>query len=138
MFLQKRSDITERRSRSENTRHTQFEKPSRVIFRHDAADDNSHIAQPACTEQVENARYQRHVRSAEQAQPKPIGIFIGHRADDGFRRLPQTRVNHMETRIAQTPRDDLNAPVVAIQSDFREHDSLWNLRHGNYILGHHT
>ena len=73
-------------------------------------------------EHVQDARHQRHVGAAQQADAQPIGVLVGHGADDGLGRLPQPGIDHVKAGVAQGPRDDFHAAIVAIQAHFGQHD----------------
>src|SRR5262249_33511983 len=64
-----------------------------------------------------------HVSPAEEAQAKPIGIFVGHGADHRFGRLPQPRIDDFHAGVAKCAGDHLDATVVTIEADLGEDDA---------------
>ena len=80
-------------------------------------------SKPGCAQHLQDARHQRHVRAAQQADAQPVGVLVGHGAHDRFGRLPQPGVDDVKARVAQGPRHDLDAAIVAVEADLGEHDS---------------
>ena len=63
------------------------------------------------------------MRPAQQADSEPVGILVEGRLHDGFHRLPQAGIDHVEARIAESPRHDLDSPIVAVETDLRQDDA---------------
>ena len=56
-----------------------------VAFGDDAADEDADVLQAGLAQQLQDARHQRHVRAAEEAQAEPVGVLVGDGADDRLR-----------------------------------------------------
>ncbi len=61
----------------------------------------------------------------------PFSLRMDGRGHDLLGRLMQPGVDHLEAGVAQRPRDDLGAPVVAVEPGLRDDDA-------NGTLGHHV
>ena len=56
------------------------------------------------------------MRAGEDTEPYHVHILLQGCFYDHLRCLPDPRIDHLHTGISQRPRDDLGAPVVAIQA----------------------
>src|SRR4029079_4132644 len=61
-----------------------------------------------------------HRRARVQRETYCFGVFLDRGLDDLLRRLVQARVDHLEARVTQRPRDDLRAAVVAVEAGLRD------------------
>ena len=75
------------------------------------------------------------MRARVARQPERVGVLLQARLRDLLRRLPQTRVDHLEPRVAERPRDDPRPPVVAVEARLRDHHAGGRGRAGP-LLGH--
>ena len=79
-------------------------------------------SRPGLAQQLQDARHQRHVGAAEEAEAEPVGVLVGDGADDRLGRLPQAGVDDVHAGVAQGPGHDLDAAVVAVEADLGEDD----------------
>src|SRR6266852_3167873 len=110
---QKIHDLRQRRARSEDARHAQFQKLGRIAFRNDAADQDAYVLETCFTTKLENPRNQGEVSAAENAQAKPVSVLVSYRPNDRFGSLPQPCVDHMHAGVAQGSGDYLDAAIMA-------------------------
>ena len=61
------------------------------------------MLQAGLLQKLHDARHQRQVGAAQEAEAQPVGVFIGDGANDGLGRLPETRIDDMHARVAQAP-----------------------------------
>src|SRR5260370_250565 len=118
---QKIDDFRQRRARSEDARHAHFQELGRIALRDDAADQDTDVLEVRFAEKRQHARNQGQVSAAENAQTKPVGVLVRHRPNDGLRRLPQPRVDHMHAGVAQSPGDHFDAAVMAVETNLGQH-----------------
>jgi hypothetical protein len=123
VLVQEPSDLFDRGARAEHPRHAERRQLSNVFLGNDAAYQHPYVVQAGRSQHLNNPWHQRHMSSAQQRQPKKIGVFIGNRADYRFRRLPEAGVNHMESRIAQAARDHFESAVVPVKTDLGQQDA---------------
>src|ERR1700693_1765759 len=58
------------------------------------------------------------MRSGKNGQADNLDIFLQRGIDDHFRGLPETGIDNFHTRIPQSARDYLRAPVVSVEAGF--------------------
>src|SRR5262249_4797798 len=85
--------------------------------------ENADVLEIGLLHQFEDPRHQGHVRAGQKAQSEPIGVFVGDSAHNSFGDLPKPSVDHMHAGVAQRPRHDLDAAIVAVEPDLGEHDA---------------
>ena len=91
------------------------------------------MLQAGFAEQLQDARHQRHVGAAEDAEAEPVGVLVGDGADHGLGRLPQAGVDDVHAGVAQGPGHDLDAAIMAVEPDLGQHDADGGgaVRHAN-------
>src|SRR5262249_11992968 len=67
-------------------------------------------------QELENALEEIVVGAGEDREPDGVGVLLDRGGDDLLGRLVQPRVDHLEAGIAQRPRHDLGAAIVAVES----------------------
>src|SRR6204780_4255889 len=60
----------------------------------------------------------RVVGTGQDGQANYLHVLLQSRTHDHFRSLAQAGVNHFHACVAQSSRDDLRSPVVAVQTRF--------------------
>ena len=65
---------------------------------------------PSSTQQLADARQQRHVRAGQDGQPDHVDVLLERRGGDHLRRLPQPRVDDLEALVPRRPRASTFAP----------------------------
>src|SRR5690606_102393 len=95
---------------------------------HAAADDDDALA-VLLLERLQYLGKDRHVCAGQKTDAQHVDVLL-HR---GERHLPGGTVksggDHVHPGIAQRPRNDLDAAVVAIEPDLGQHDAdLWGTR----------
>ena len=68
-------------------------------------------------------REQGHVRAGEHREADGVGVLLDGRLDDLLRRLVQAGVDDLHAGVAQRPRDDLGAAVVAVEARLGHDDA---------------
>jgi hypothetical protein len=116
-------DLTRRSARSEHRRDALNLQLVRVVRRDRPADDHEHVVDAVLLQPVEDPRHERHVRTGQDRDADRVRILLDRRLHDLLRRLVQTRVDHLHAGVSQRPRDDLRAPVVAVETGLRDHHS---------------
>src|SRR5487761_259598 len=114
-------DLLSRGTRREDLRHAQPLELADVGLRDDAAAEDRDVGRVALGQQLEHPREQRHVRAGQDRQPDRGGILLHRRRDDLLGSLVQPGVDHLDPGVAQRPRDDLRAAVVAVKPGLRDH-----------------
>ncbi len=56
-----------------------------------------------------------HVGARQDRQANDVGVFLEGATDDLLRRLTQTGVDHLHTRVTQRACNDLGTAVVTVQ-----------------------
>ena len=130
VFLQERDDLRQGRSGAEDARHAHLQQLRHVALRDDPADEDADIFQSRLPEKLQDARHERHVCAAEDAQSEPVRVFVGNGSHDRFGSLPQAGVNDLHSGIAQGAGDDFDAAVVAVEADLGENDT------NGSVIGH--
>ena len=105
-----------RSARLENGRHALLFQRSRIFVRNDAADNNLHVGHILLTQQFHHPRHDRVMAPGEDRKPDNLHIFLQGGIDNHFRGLSQTSINDFHARVAQGPRNDLGAAVMAVES----------------------
>jgi hypothetical protein len=76
----------------------------------------------AFLQQVDEAGKDGHVRTGKDADADDIHVFLDRCLDDLFRGPVKAGIDDVHARVAQRARDDLDAPVVSVETDLRDHD----------------
>ena len=77
--------------------------------------------------------------AAHDGEPDAVHVLLHDRVGDHLRRLVETRVDDLEAGVAERPRDDLGAAVVAVLAHLRDEDArLATLGLGGGDLTHPT
>ena len=100
-----------------------FERPNVGVGDH-AATEHEHVVEIAGGEFLDHAGKQREVRARQQRQPDGVGVLLEHGLGDLLGGLVQPGVDHLETVVAQRPRDRLGAAVVPVESGLGDDDSV--------------
>src|SRR5258708_11294195 len=72
---------------AKNSADAHFFERGNIIVRHNAADHQFYIVHPVGAHQLEDARRERHVRPAQNAQADHVYVLLQCRFDDHLRRL---------------------------------------------------
>jgi len=83
-----------------------------ILIGNDSAHQHQDIVHLVPLEQVHDAGDDRIVRAREYRESDDVYIFLQRCADDHFRGLPQSGVNHFHAGIAQGTRNYLGAAIV--------------------------
>src|SRR5712691_5458827 len=121
-------DVLHRRTRQEDALD-----PDRVQLRDvdvgdDAADDHEHVLQSFFAQQIHNARADVHMRARQDREANRVGILLERGGDNLFGSLPQARIDHFHTGVAQRAGDHLGSTVVPVEARFSDNYA--------YFLGH--
>ena len=93
------------------------------VFGNDAADEDARRVQAGFAQELQDARHQGHVSAAQKAQAQPVGVLVGHGADDRLGRLPEPGVDDFHAGVAEAAGDDLDAAVVAVEADLGQNNA---------------
>ena len=63
------------------------------------------------------------VGAGEDREADGVDVFLHCRGNDLLRSLPQSRVDHFHSGIAERPGDDLRAAIVAVEAGLRDENS---------------
>src|ERR1700738_499192 len=66
---------------------------------------------------------QRQMRTGEDRKPHQRNVFLQRNRHDVLDALPDSGVDHLETRIAQRAGDDLGAAVMAVETGLRDENT---------------
>src|SRR5438132_2716241 len=86
------------------------------LGRDDPAAEDHDVLRALLPEQLEDALEEVVVGAGEHAEPDRVGVLLDCGGDDLLGRLVEPRVDHLEARVAQRPRDDLRPAVVAVEA----------------------
>ena len=67
-------------------------------------------------EQLDDPGEEGQVGAGEHREPDDVGVLLDRRLDDLLRRLVQAGVDDLHAGVAQRPRHDLRAAVVAVET----------------------
>ena len=109
-------DLVERCARRENGANTFGEKRCGVFLGDDATAEDDDVVGAASRKGIEDRGKQGVVRARHNREPHRVDIFLNGRHSDHVRRLMKPRVDDLEARIAQRPRDDFGATIVAVET----------------------
>ena len=73
-------------------------------------------------EQLDDAGEEGEVGAGEHREADDVGVLLDRGLDDLLRRLVQPRVDDLHAGVAQGPRDDLGAAVVAVETGLGDDD----------------
>src|SRR5262249_47537531 len=116
-------DVLSRRAGCEELLDAHRLQGGDVLGRNDPAAKDGDVAGALLAEQVEDPLEQVVVRAGQDREPDGVGVFLDRRGDDLLGRLVQTRVDHLEARVAQCPRNDLRAAVVPVEPRLGDDDA---------------
>src|SRR3989442_13207208 len=87
-----------------------------VRGRDDPAPEDHDVLRALLPEQLEDALEEIVVGAGKDAEPDRVGVLLDRGGDDLLGPLVEPRVDHLEARIAQRPRDDLRPAVVTVEA----------------------
>ena len=87
-----------------------------VLVGDDAAADHQDVVGAPLGEQLEDARKHRHVRAGQDADADDVDVLLDRGVDDLLRRAVETRIDDVHAGVAQAPRHDLDAAIVAVET----------------------
>ena len=123
MFPHIRDDLFHRSSRLKDFRYTAFLEFWYVLIGNNTADDDKHVVEPLFLHQIHDSRAERHMRSREYGESDYIRVFLQRSIDDLFWRLPEAGIDHLESSIAESARNDFGAAIVAVQTGLSNDDA---------------
>ena len=68
----------------------------------------------------------------EEGESDGVGILLDDGLDHLIGRLVQSRVDDLESGVAQRPGDDLGAPIVPVEAGLGDYHSIRALHGGRY------
>ena len=95
----------------------------------DAAAEHRDVVGALLAQQLEHAGEQIVVGAREHGEPDGVRVLLDRGGDDLLGGLMQARVDHLEARVPERPRDDLRAAIVAVEPRLGHH-------HADLALGH--
>ena len=87
-----------------------------VLGRNRPAEHDQHVLGTVLAQPVEDARDERHVRAREDRDADRVRVLLDRGLDDLLRCLVEAGVDHLHTRVAERPGDDLGAAVVSVEA----------------------
>src|ERR1039458_215853 len=108
----------ERGSGLEHSRDAQLLQLGSVLVRNYTSDGHQDVQHAFLFEQLHHPRNDRIVRAGEDGQSDNLDVFLQSGVYDHLRGLAQAGVYYFHARVAESPRDNLRSPVVAIQTRF--------------------
>jgi hypothetical protein len=100
-----------------------------VLRRDDAAPEEHDVVTAALAQQTNDGRKEGVVGARKNREADRVDVLLHGGLGDHLRCLVQTRVDHLETSIAQGARDDLGAPVVPVETGFGDKDAQLSTGH---------
>ena len=94
-----------------------------VFLGNDAAHVHNHVGPAHLAALVQQARHEHEVRIAHHRAGDDVGVLVPGRDRQGSRGLPQPRIDDVDPAVAESPRDELDAPVVAIKAHFAQQNT---------------
>ena len=98
------------------TRHARLAHVREVVAGYDAPDHDRDVRAPRAQGLDDQGR-EREVGAREHRESHRVDVLLDRGEGDGLGRLEQAGVDHFHARVAQETRDDLDAPVVAVEPD---------------------
>ena len=114
----KLNDLFEGRARRKDLLHAHLLETANVLLRNDSAAKNRDVACLVFFEEPDHLAEQSHMGGGVDGKTDGVHVFLKRRAGDLFRRVVNAEIDHLDAGVAQRPRDDLDAPVVAVETDF--------------------
>ena len=101
-----------------------------VLGGDDAARQQQDVVDAAGPQLRDDAREQLDVRAGQRRQPDDVDVFLQRSLGDHLRRLSDAGVDDLHAGVAQGPRDNLGAAVVAVQPRLGDEDAYLLFSHG--------
>src|SRR5580765_2486521 len=115
------NDVLGRGARGEQLLHAERLEGPDVVGGNDAAAEHRDVVGPLLAQQLEHPGEQIVVGPREHGEPDGVGVLLNGGGDDLLGGLMQARVDHLEARVPERPRDDLGAAIVAVEPRLGHH-----------------
>src|SRR5512135_2152099 len=93
-----------------------------VLLGDDAAGDDEDVLAAALLQELQDLREERVVGAREDREADDVHVLLDRGRRDLLGRLAQPRVDDLHAGVAQRARDDLGAPVVAVEARLGDQD----------------
>src|SRR5260370_42107337 len=111
-------NLVERGPGLEYSRDAQLFQLGGVLVRNYTADDDQDVVHMFLAQQFHHARNNRIVRTREDRQSDDLDVLLQRGVYNHLRSLAQAGVNYFHAGVAESARDHLRPPVVAVQTGF--------------------
>lgn len=101
-------------TRGEDLLYAQRLKLIDVVLRNYATAEDHDVRRILRLQQLEDLWKESHMSAGENAHPDTVNILLDRAANDHLGGLVEPGVDHLHPRIAESTRDDLSTPVMAI------------------------
>src|ERR1700730_2790462 len=102
---------------TEDLDHAHLLQLPRVVLRDDATAEDRYVGCVALLEQFEDAGDEGHVLAAMEADADGFDVFLDGGLHHHLRSLPQSGVNHLDTRVAHRAPHHFHPPLVAVEAN---------------------
>ncbi len=133
------NDRRERRTRREYSAYPRRPQSRDVNVWNDATAEDDDVVGAPPPQLIDDGRKKGVVRSAHDRQPDRIHVLLNGGIRNHFGGLMQPRIDNLQARVAQRPRNHLCATVVTVEPRLRNEDAghagrLRSGRHASPIL----
>ncbi len=113
-------DLRRRRARTEDAGDAELAQFLGVVVGDRAADHHDDVLDPVLAQELEDARYEGHVRAGEDRDADGVGVLLDRGLDDLLGCLVEAGVDDLHAGIAERAGNDLGAAIVPIEARLRD------------------
>src|ERR1019366_6403827 len=116
----------------EDLGHAHLLEHGDVALGDDASDQDQHVVPALRPQPVDHPGNEGQVGPGEEGESDGVGILLDDGLDHLIGRLVQSRVDDLESGVAQRPGDDFGAPIVPVEAGLVDYHSIRALHGGRY------